>query len=161
MLLSRDIKTDEVVAAKLGAGDSVILLRFDSSDTALSFSNKEGLLNSISSRGGEVFLLGLLPNPNDRRSICFNGDWEGDLTDLGVLEVLDGNKTDPGFFADGCAPPAVFAGDKVLVNSLGGGILPWGLDGCLVAALLGSGWCVCTGCAFAGGGKVPEYFAGE
>lgn len=122
MLESRDIKIDEVtVVEKLVLTDCVVLLRFDSSDAALSFSNKVGFLNSISSGAAEGSLPGLLTNPNDLRSICFNGDWEGELTDL---SVLDGDRTDPGSFASDWAPLGVFAGDEVLVDFLvGGGML--------------------------------------
>ena len=127
MLASRDIKTDEVILVeKLVLADCVMLLRLDLSDAALSFSNKVGFLNSTSSSVGEFSLLKLFPNPNDRRSICFNGDWEGDLADLGVLE---GDWTDPGFLAGDWAAPGVFASDEVLVDFLVGvGTLPWGLD---------------------------------
>jgi hypothetical protein len=122
MLESRDVKTDEgSLVEKLALNDCVILLRLDSLDAALSFSNKVGFLNSTSSWTGDISLLGLLTNPNDRRSICFNGDWEGDLADLGVL---DGDWTNPGFFAGDWAAPGTFAADEALVDLVGGGILP-------------------------------------
>ena len=123
MLASQGINIDEVVVVeKLVLAECAMLLRFDSSDAALSFSNKVGFLNSTSSSVAEFSLLKLLPNPNDRRSICFNGDWEGDLADFGVL---DGDRTDPGFLTGDWATTGVFAGDEVLVDFLVGvGTLP-------------------------------------
>ena len=124
MLVSRDINADEVIVVEnLVLAECTILLRFDSSDAALSFSNNVGFLNPTSSSVGELSLLKLLPNPNDRRSICFNGDWEGDfLADVGVL---DGDRTDPGFLAGDWAATRVFAGHEVLVDFLVGvGTLP-------------------------------------